>query len=470
MTPVASPSIAQRVRMLPSRLRRRVLEELGPGDASRLLYQWRGWWARESQLAPTDAAWLVWCILSGRGWGKTRTAAEWVRERIELGIAREVAIIAPTIGEAWKYCVFGTEAAPGIVRLFPPHQRPRVIRRDCQIFFHTGAVATVHSAEDPEYRGANNDTIWADEIASWRYLDTIWPNIEMTLRALGPSPPRICISTTPRPLKLLRAILAEPWTRTTVGTTFENAANVAPSWLEKMRHKYEGTRLGEQELLGILLGDNPDALFHQHLIDEARVVPKQMPRTKRVVVGVDPHVSQKRGRDETGIVVVALGENGHLYVLDDVSGNHSPEEWATAVKMAQTRHGADAAVAERNRGGDLVASNLRAHARTVRVIEVHATKGKATRAEPLAALYEQKRVHHVGRFADLEQQMTDWNPKMSESPDRLDALVWAAFELLELGKEETAEERAEVARGAFRGLTEANQNMPRPRWSGRTLT
>jgi phage terminase large subunit-like protein len=366
----------------------------------------------------------------------TRTAAEWLREDIESGEARNIAIIGPTASDVRSTMLGGTGAGSGLLDVWPPHQRPVHEPTKRMVTFYNGAVAHTHSAEDPDFRGGNFDRIWCDEFAAWRYLDAIWSNIEMTLRIPGRTPPRVCITTTPRPLKLLRALVDDPLCRVTVGSTFDNAANLAPSFVQRMRAKFGGTRLGQQELYATILDDNPDALFHASHIEEARV--SRQPPLRRIVVAIDPAITVSRIADATGIVIAGIGYDEHVYVLGAISGKWSPEQWGAQALKAYEQWAADAVVCERNRGGDLVKSNLRLQptGRTARIVEVHASRGKATRAEPVAALYEQRRVHHVGMLADLEQEMTEWNPRMpGPSPNMLDALVWGCFDLAALGSD-----------------------------------
>lgn len=481
-------SLAERLALLPEEERAAVLA-LPAADCAKLLHDWR-FWGRPSQFAPEDPHWVVWLLLCGRGWGKTRTGAEWVRERVESGEARSIGLIGPSLGDVWKTMVFGTLDAPGLVAVFGPRRRVEVRRSDRQVVMHEEGcdvegtecgcpVATVYTAEEPELRGPNLDTVWCDELAKWRYLRTIWDNLEMALRAVGRKPPRICITTTPRPLDLLKELLDDPDVRVTWGATFANAANLASTFVSRMVRKYSKSRLGQQELFGALLGDNPDALFRATSIDAARE--EACPDLVRVVVAVDPAVSTKKRSDLTGIAVLGIGADGDIYVLADLSGcafdreakglkawreeeprKHSPEEWAELVLRAYWHFKADAVVAEVNRGGDLVAANVRAAVYRMRgpnavvpVETVRATRGKMVRAEPVSTLYEQGRVHHVGQLPDLEAEMTEWNPGLSrESPNRLDAVVWGVFALAHLG-----DDPEEDPTPGYRGLAAANRRL-----------
>ena len=479
------PSLAQRLARLGLGTADQLLDELGPAAYQRLLADWR-FWGRPTQFAPEDPDWVIWLLLCGRGWGKTRTGAEWVRERIESGEGRSIALIGPTLGEVWKQMVYGTADAPGLVRVFdflPHSQRPEVRRNDREIHFHTGAVATIFTAEEPELRGPNLDTVWCDELAKWRYLVALWDNLEMTLRAPGASPPRIAITTTPRPLDLLRALLDDPDVRVTWGNTFANAGNLHGTFVRRMVRRYAGTRTGLQELFGTLLGDNPDALFHWQDIEDART--KGVPALRRIVVAVDPATTDGQGSDETGIVVVGVGFDDELYVLDDLTSvelntstaanvlevlrrprprgeetdlkKHTPEQWGDAILRAYRHYKADAVVIETNKIGQLAAANIRAALQRERgrgvipIVEVNATRGKAVRADPVATLYRHHRVHHVQMLAALEREITEWNPRLGRrSPNRLDALCWGIWHLANLGDDPDPLATCE-------GLVEANR-------------
>lgn len=482
-------SPAQRDALLGAEHIERILAEVGATGWKRMLHDWR-YFARPTQLEPAGR-WLIWLILSGRGWGKSRTGIEWIREGVDDGTANPFGLIGPTRKDVLDRLVYGDAAAPGLVRLyehFPDGMRPIVNKNEGTIKFpHNGVEGYFYTAEKPEVRGPNMRRWLCDEFAQWPYLRECWDNIEMTTRALGVVPPRICITTTPRPLDVIKELLDDPKVRVTFGSTFANAANLAPTWIARMAKKYTGSRLGQQELYGLLLGDNPDALFFMTPIEAARVT--VAPRLKRIALGVDPAISTRKDNDFTGIVAVGLGEDGELYLLLDLTGveldkkakgfgylrpeeprRHSPEEWGELVVRA-ARHLGKAydcpviVVGERNRGGDLVRSNvlqmdkLTGGAGALPYLEVHATRNKAARAEEVSTLYGQGRVHHVGQHPLLETEITDWNPKLTPtSPNRLDGLVWAAFALMpELGSDdETEEQLVAAARGQVDGLAARN--------------
>jgi predicted phage terminase large subunit-like protein len=301
-----------------------------------------------------------------------------------------------------------------------------------QVQWPNGAIATLYSAEEPDrLRGPQHDAALCDELATWRDPST-WDMLQFGLR-LGKNP-RIVVATTPRPTKLVRQLLLREGQGLVVtrGTTYENRDNLASGFFERIVSRYEGTRLGRQELLAEILMDVPGALWNLDGIDAARR--ERAPDLTRVVVAIDPAVSTTEGSDETGIIVAGRDERGHAYVLEDLSSKHQPADWARTAIEAYRRHSADRIVAEVNQGGDMVENTLRTLDPNVPYTAVHASRGKYVRAEPVAALYDQGKVHHVGNFALLEDQMTTFVPDIDRSkigsPDRLDALVRALTDLV----------------------------------------
>ncbi|WP_394847389.1 terminase family protein [Pendulispora brunnea] len=447
--------IASLVSLSPEQ-RAEVIRSLTPEESEQLYYCWRAW-ARPSQLAP-PGDWSTWCILAGRGWGKTRVGAEWVREQVEADGPRSelrIALVARSAADVRDTMLQGES---GLLAICPPWNRPRYIPSKRLVLWPSGARAHCYSAEEPSLlRGPQFHLAWADELAAWRYQET-WDQLQFGLRLRHRSgrEPRVVVTTTPRPTRLIRDLVADPHTVVTGGSTFENQANLASNFFRQIISKYAGTRLGRQELSAEILGDNPGALWQREVLDALRVrhvigsdgqLTLPRPELGRIVVGVDPAVThrpdedvpsdgkkaRRRRSNETGIVVAGLGASDHHgYVLEDLSGRFSPADWASRVAEAYHRWGADAVVAEVNQGGDLVVSNLRGVDAAINVIQVRATRNKHVRAEPVSALYEQRRVHHVGSLALLEDQMTSWDPDdtSEESPDRVDALVWAMTELI----------------------------------------
>lgn len=411
------------------------LASLTDDECEQLLHDWR-FLARPSQLPP-DGDWQNWLILAGRGFGKTRTGAEWAREQLKAGASR-LGLIAPTASDArdvmvegesglLAVCWAGDKTHDGV-----PLGRPSYEPSKRRLTWANGAIATLFSAEEPErLRGPQHDRLWCDELAAWKYLRETWDMAMFGLR-LGDNP-RTCITTTPKPLPLVKEIAKDERTVITKGSTFDNASNLAPTFLKAIKDKYEGTRLGRQELNAEILDDLPGALWSRDAIDNARV--SKAPDLQRIVVAVDPSGTKGESDDgdEIGIVVAGKGVDGRGYVLADRTCKLSPDGWGRRAVAAYEEFRADRIVAERNFGGAMVEHVIRTIDRKAPYKEVTASRGKVARAEPVAALYEQGRVSHVGSFPELEDQMCqiDASGFIGEgSPDRADALVWALTELL----------------------------------------
>jgi len=394
--------------------------------ATALLYDWQ-MWARDNQLVP-PGSWFVWLLLAGRGFGKTRTGAETVR--IWAKEHTYVNLVAPTADDARDVMV---EGESGILAICPPHERPHYQPSKRRLVWPNGAISQIFTADEPErLRGKQHMKLWADELCAWRYPEA-WDMAMLGLR-LGPNPQAL-VTTTPKPIRLIKELLADERTLVTRGTTQENKRNLAPKFLEQIIKKYEGTRLGRQELDGEVLDDNPGALFKRTDIEDKRVTKNKCPELRRIVIGLDPFVSNNPDSDEAGIVAVGLGlDDDEAYVLHDFSLNGLVDDWGKVSVRQYHALAADLIVAEVNNGGDMVENTLRVVDPNVNVKKVTASRGKAIRAEPVAALYEQGRVHHVGCHPKLEDEMCDWNPadKTAKSPNRLDALVWAITELMVL--------------------------------------
>lgn len=318
------------------------------------------------------------------------------------------------------------EGESGLLNLFPDKDKPLYEPSKRRITFHNGAIATTYSAEEPErLRGPQNDTIWMDELAAWKYPQAAF---DMAMFGLRLGSPRCIITTTPKPIQTVKELIQREDVCLTKGTTYDNKANLAPAFFKQIITKYEGTRLGRQELTAEILDDTPGALWKLNLIDKYRV--SKAPTLKRIVVGIDPAVSTNSKSNETGIIIAGLGADGHGYVLGDLTVKGSPSEWASAAIAGYYDFEADKIIAESNNGGDMVAYTLSTIDKGVPIRLIHAARGKQTRAEPISALYEQGRVHHVGSLGKLEDQMTTWVPGEGESPDRVDALVWSLWELM----------------------------------------
>lgn len=385
--------------------------------------------ARPSQLPP-PGDWNGWMILAGRGFGKTRAGAGWVHELVETGQTGRIALVAATAADARDTLV---EGVSGILNTAPPWSRPLYESSKRRLTWPNGAIATMFSSEEADrLRGPEHDALWADELAAWTDVQGTWDMAMFGLR-LGKRP-RWLVTTTPKPIKLLKELLAREGRDVVVtrGSTFENEANLASTFLAAVRARYEGTRLGRQELNAELLLDNPGALWQLDWLDRDRV--RAAPELRRIVVAIDPAVSNNEGSDETGIVVAGVTRDNEGYVLEDLSGKYAPHEWAAKAIAAYRRHKADRILAEVNNGGAMVEATIRALDHRVSFKAVHASRGKVVRAEPIAALYEQRKVHHVGNFPTLEDQMCAFTSDFDRartgySPDRVDALVWALTEL-----------------------------------------
>lgn len=457
------------------------LSQLSETEQAGLRHKW-SYWARKNQIAP-EGLWTFWWLLAGRGFGKTRSGGEWINERVEAGLAKRIALVAPTASDVRKTMV---EGESGILAIAPPWNRPHWEPSKLQLTWPNGAVAGLFSAEEPErLRGPQFDTFWADEIAAWKKLRETWDMLMFGFR-LGDDP-RGCITTTPKPLELVKeAVTTEreekearvnaPSVVITKGSTYDNRGNLSPQFYKTVIKKYEGTRLGRQELDAEIIDDMPGALWQRKDIDEQRIPCNIPPVTSvykpieaygaelevadlselkiraaeitkacgedlvRVCVNVDPNASNDEGSDEIGITVTAKGMSGRGYLLADLSMSGSPGEWATTAVLAHDLFMADRVIGEANNGGNMVEHTIASAAKdlkrtghrssdNVSIMLVHASRGKVTRAEPVSLKYEQKQISHVGSHKKLEDQMclftTDFDrAAMGFSPDRMDSLVW----------------------------------------------
>lgn len=383
--------------------------------------------ARDKQLQPKIQHY-IWLILAGRGWGKTRTGAQDIALYALRNPNVNCAVVAPTHGDLRRVCFGGPS---GLVSIIP---------KDCflkstdqkgysssvaEIRLFNGSKITGYAAQEPErLRGPQFHRAWCDEVASWRYPEA-FDQLMFGLR-LGDNP-QCLITTTPKPTKLIRDLVERDDCYVTTGSTFENESNLADSALRMLKDKYEGTNLGRQELYAEIIDDIDGALWTPQLIDECRT--NDEVDLQQIIVAIDPAVTANANSDETGIVVVGRDYKNHFYVLEDLSGRHTPEKWGRIAINTFYEWNADRIVAEVNNGGDLVERLIRNYDFNVPYRSVRATRGKILRAEPISALYEQRRVHHVGVFSELEQQMCSYTGETNTSPDRLDALVWGLTEL-----------------------------------------
>ncbi len=423
------------------------LASLTKSELEHLEFDWQ-FWGRPEQLPP-EGDWRVWLILAGRGYGKTRAGAEWVRSiacgdtPLSGGQYERIAIVGETAADCRDVIVKGPA---GILAVHPPEFRPRYVPSNRELIWPNGTIATLYNATEPDQlRGPQHGAAWADELAKWRYAQETWDMLQFTLR-MGQNPKQ-CITTTPRPIPIVKHLVKEavddPAIIVTRGRTTDNAANLAEPFLAAIRKRYEGTRLGRQELNAEILDDVPGALWTREMLDSKRV-PKpegrapKLPIMQRIVVAIDPAITAPADgvtleeTAETGIIVCGLGEDGRGYVLDDLTCRLGPNGWARKAVSGYDFYMADAIVAEINQGGAMVSQVIRSVRNGIPIITVHASRGKVTRAEPVAALYEQGRISHVGAFPDLEDQMVLFTPFGIEgdtTADRVDALVWALTEL-----------------------------------------
>lgn len=417
---------------LPDAEREAELAKLSTETRAALNYHWP-FWARPNQLEP-EGSWSIWMMLAGRGFGKTRAGAEWVRAvacgrtPLDGGRHRRFAIIAETSADARDVLV---EGESGILAVHPKDFRPMYEPSKRRLTWPNGAVGTLYNATEPDQlRGPQHDAAWCDELAKWQYVRETWDQLQFGMR-LGDHPQQV-ITTTPRPLPLIKEIMDLPDARVTRGTTMDNAANLAPSFMQQIVDRYQGTRLGRQELNAEILDDVPGALWSRKMLDDQRV--STAPEMARVVIAIDPSGTDGKDEgDDVGIIAAGRGIDGRGYVLGDYTCKLSPDGWARRAITAYHRHEGDRIVAERNFGGAMVEAVVKAADASVPYKEVTASRGKTARAEPVSALYEQGRVSHVGSLAELEDEMCLMTASgfIGEgSPNRVDALVWALTEVM----------------------------------------
>ncbi len=424
----AKPSIHQLIDQYGVDAVQEMIGELSDKESEELFYDWE-FWARPSQLPP-NWAWTLWLQKSGRGSGKTRSGAEFIRKKSDT--TERMHLVGRTAADVRDVMV---EGESGIIACSPPWNMPKYEPSKRRLVWPNGAKALCFSADEPSLlRGPQCGAGWLDEVASWRYPQETYDNFMFGLR-LGEHPQAV-LTTTPRPIKLIRQLIAREGSdvHVTTESTYANQMNLAPSFFTEIISKYANTRLGAQEISGNVLDDNPDALWKSEIIDESRV--SNVPELDEIVVAVDPSTKENPTEEssECGIVVAGRkGRKGHLtahsYVLDDASILGGPSVWAKQAVAAYHRYGANLIVAEVNNGGAMVKSTIHAVDPNIKVVLVHASRGKQLRAEPVSTIYENLRIHHVGMFPLLEQQMCEWVPG-EKSPDRLDANVWAHTYLL----------------------------------------
>jgi len=387
--------------------------------------------ARREQIAPLWD-WFIWIVMAGRGWGKNYSGSNWLVNQHVAKQAKNSAIIAATSADLRRFCV---EGPSGILSLAPNWFRPEYKPATSKLIWPDGAITSLFTSEIPDrLRGPNLDKVWCDELAAWRYLDETWEMLQLCLRY---GTPQCLVTTTPRPRKVLKELMKRIRSienptgdvAITSGSTYDNADNLPARFVNEIIAQYKGTKLERQEIFGELLPEFEGALWNYALLDECRI--DECPTLTRIGVGVDPAISSDEGSDLTGILAAGIGPNRHGYVIGEHSLRASPEVWARKVVTVYKELKADFIVAEKNQGGEMVEATIKAVDDSVNVQLVHASRGKITRAEPIAAFYEQHRVHHIGTFPDLEDEMTLFLPgRLKKSPDRTDALVWVLTELM----------------------------------------
>lgn len=401
---------------------RKFVYSLSDEEAHFLPYDW-SINARPKQVEP-EGNWFIWLIKSGRGFGKTRTGAEFIKDNVENNGYRRPAFAGRDAEDVRKIMI---EGESGILSVYPDGQKPDFFPGLKKVEFKNGAVGDVfYGTEAEKARGPAHDIIWIDELCAMKYPEELFNNLVFGLR-IGDRP-KMLITSTPKPIRIIRKLLKRRGQDVFVtdGSTYENMDNLSGIFLQQIKERYEGTRLGRQEISGEVLDDNPNALWKRAWLDKGRV--KEYPDLEQIMVAVDPQAANNEESSETGIVVVGRAL-GHYFVLEDLSIGGRPKEWATQAITGYNKYKADRIIGERNNGGDMVEATIRNVDANVSFRSVWASRGKVTRAEPISTLYERGLVHHVGSFTELEDQLCEWSPDMN-SPDRLDALVWGISALM----------------------------------------
>jgi len=409
---------------LPKSRRERILREirnLSNEEKLNFLYNWR-LWARFKQLPP-KGNWFGWLLRSGRGYGKTRSGAEWVIDRAKEGFKR-IALIGQTKADVRDAMIEVGESS--ILQISHPRFTPNYEPSKRRLTWPNGSIAISYSGDEPDQlRGEQHDTVWIDELSKFKYPQLTWDNMEFGLR-IGPNP-QVVITTTPRPIPIIKDLINDPDIKDVRGNSYENIDNLSEKYINRVIKKYEGTRLGRQEIYGHILEDNPNALWTRKIIEKNRR--NKAPKLIRVAIAIDPQATDNIMSSETGIIGGGLSEDRHVWILEDATVKGSPDKWGNAAVTVYHKLEADRIIGEVNNGGDMVEHVIKSIESNVPFKSVRASRGKYIRAEPVSALYEQGKVHHVGNFSDLEDQLCEW-VSGDKSPDRLDALVWLIYELM----------------------------------------
>ena len=447
---------AQTLRDLPPAKAKEVLSKLSIKQAKELRHDWQ-FWARPEQLEPQEKDWNVWLINAGRGFGKTRAGAEWVREQVKRG-AKRIAIVTRTNGDHEKTVVYGESGLLSGVcwegdKTYKGQEMglPYYSSTKKTLTWANGATAYLFSAEEPDgLRGPQFHCAWCDELAAWKNQEMTWDMLKMAVRLKwSGGKNKYCVTTTPQPTKLIRNLIkmskdrvvnGEIFRRSVIvtrGSTFDNSANLSEEYVKDLKNTYEGTRMGRQELYAEVLEEAEGALWNTDTIDECQIDREDLPHLNRIVVAIDPAITSNIESDMTGIVVAGVDVNGKGYILGDYTAKLSPQGWAAKAIQLYHQFEADRIVAEVNQGGDMVKTTIHGEDDTIPFKAVRASRGKYARAEPISALYERKLVYHVrnpedgSNLEELETQMRTWEPLGSiGSPDRLDAMVWALTDLM----------------------------------------
>jgi predicted phage terminase large subunit-like protein len=423
--------------LLPELERLEILSSLTDEQSYTLQYDW-DFWGRPEQLPPAQwgqAGCFIWMIRTGRGWGKNRTATETFINVVRYDGYKYPSLVGATADEVRDVMINGES---GILKCAPPDFYPDYIPSLKKLIWPNKVETHIYYGSEPSKgRGPQSDFLWFDEIAKYQFPEETFDNLMLGLR-LGPNP--LCIVTsTPRPTRFLMDLekrtdkQGRACTVVTRGRTQDNYKNLSPVFISTIISKYECTRLGRQELDGEFLSDNPEALWKRSDIDKSRV--REIPQLTYVVIGIDPSATSKAGSDDTGIIAAGRSQDGHFYILGDYTCHLTPQGWGEAAITADHKHKANLIIGETNNGGEMVEHTIRTIDQNIPFHAVHASRGKAIRAEPVSSLYEQGKAHHFRSFPELEDQLCEWVPG-SDSPDRLNALVWSISHLMGIGMQQ----------------------------------